>query len=99
MATVTETYILEQKENDTDFPSAAKARLAAELASGAIVSRTITPIVDPAEVVAGKTRANVVIVFRSEEDRIRIGSDRDADADLQAYIVSSELRKINKVIS
>ena len=99
MATVTETYIMEQNEGDTTFPSAANARLAAELASGAIVSRTITPIVDPAEVVAGKSRYNVVIVFRSEEDRIRIGRDRDADSELQAYIVSSELRKINKVIS
>ena len=97
--TVTETYMIEQNAGDTEFPSAANARLAAELASGAIVSRTITPIVDGPDLVAGKTRYNVVIVFRSEEDRIRIGRDRDADSELQAYIVSSELRKINKVIS
>jgi hypothetical protein len=50
-------------------------------------------------VVAGKARANVVIVFRSEEDRIRIGSDRDADAELQAYMISSGFLKINRVIS
>jgi hypothetical protein len=97
--TVTETFILEQNEGDTDFPSAARARLAAELASGAIVSRTITPIIDPAEVVAGKTRANVVVVFRSAEDRVRIGNDNNADAVLQAYIISSAYRKINRVIS
>ena len=97
--TVTETYMIEQNAGDTEFPSAANARLAAELASGAIVSRTITPIVDGPDLVAGKTRYNVVIVFRSEEDRIRIGRDRDADSELQAYMVSSELRKINRVIS
>ena len=99
MATVTETYIQEQNEGDTDFPSASRSRLAAELASGAIVSRTVTPIVDPAEVVAGKTRANVVIVFRSAEDRTRIVAANDADAEHQAYLISCAYRKINKVIS
>ena len=99
MATVTETYIQELNEGDTDFPSASRARLAAELASGAIVSRTVTPIVDPAEVVAGKTRANVVIVFRSAEDKERIANDNLADAEHQAYMVSSAFRKINKVTS
>ena len=97
--TVTETYIQEQNEGDTEFPSAAKARLAAELASGAIVSRTVTPIVDGPDLVAGKTRANVVIVFRSAEDRISIVNDNAADAVLQAYMVSSAYRKINRVIS
>ena len=97
--TVTETYIQEQNEGDTEFPSAAKARLAAELASGAIVSRTVTPIVDGPDLVAGKTRANVVIVFRSAEDRVRIGTASDADAELLAYIISSAYRKINRVIS
>ena len=99
MATVTETYIQEQNTGDTEFPSAAQARLAAELASGAIVSRTVTPIVDPAEVVAGKARANVVIVFRSEEDRVRIANANLADTESQAYLISSAYRKINKVIS
>jgi len=99
MATVTETYIVEQNEGDTDFPSAAKARQAAELASGAVISNTLTPIVDPAEVVAGKTKYNIVRVFKSAEDRVRIANDNDADAVLQAYLVSSAYRKINRVIS
>ena len=98
--TVTETYIQEQNDGDTDFPSAAQARLAAELASGAIVSRTVTPIVYPSEeVVAGKTRANVVVVFKSEEDRTRIANDNLADATMQAYLISSASCKINRVIS
>ena len=98
--TVTETYIQEQNDGDTDFPSAARARLANELSTGAIVSRTVTPIVDPSEeVVAGKTRANVVVVFRSAEDRVRIATANDADAVLQAYLISCAFRKINKVIS
>jgi hypothetical protein len=81
MATiVTETYILEQNEGDTEFPSAAKARLATELASGAIVSHTLTPIVDGPDVVAGKTKYHMVRVFKSDEDRMRIGNDNDADA-------------------
>ena len=99
MATVTETYILEQNPGDTTFPAAARARQEAELASGAIVSNTLTPIVDGPDLVAGKTRANVVIVFRSAEDRVRIGTASDADAELQAYMVSSGFLKINRVIS
>ena len=99
MATVTETYILEQNAGDTTFPLASRDRTAAELASGAIVSRTVTPIVDGPDLVAGKTRANVVIVFRSAEDRVRIGTASDADAELLAYIISSAYRKINRVIS
>jgi hypothetical protein len=98
--TVTETYIQEQNTGDIEFPSAAQARLAAELASGAIVSRTVTPIVYPSEeVVAGKTRANVVVVFRSAEDRMRIVTASDADAVLQAYLIRCAYRKINRVIS
>ena len=99
MATVTETYILEQNAGDTTFPLASRDRTAAELASGAIVSRTVTPIVDGPDLVAGKTRANVVVVFRSAEDKERIANDNLADAAHQAYMVSSAFRKINKVTS
>ena len=99
MATVTETYILEQNEGDTIFPSVSAARQAAELASGAIVSNTLTPIVDGPNLVAGKTIFNVVRVFKSAEDRIRIANDNLADAELQAYLTSSAYRKINRVIS
>jgi len=99
MATVTETYILEQNEGDTEFPSAAQARQAAELASGAIVSNTLTPIVDGPNLVTGKTRFNVVRVFKSAEDRVRIANANLADAELQAYLTSSAYRKINRVIS
>jgi hypothetical protein len=99
MATVTETYIQEQNEGDTQFPSACLARFENERSTGAIVSRTVTPIVDSAEVVTGKTRANVVIVFKSEEDRTRIANDNLADATMQAYLTSSAYRKINRVIS
>ena len=99
MATVTETYILEQNANDTEFPSAAKARLAAGLASGAIVSRTLTPIVDGPDLVAGKTRANVVIVYRSADDRTSFQTDSLADTELQAYIISSGTTRINLTIS
>ena len=99
MATVTETFILEQNEGNTTFPSNARARLAAELASGAMVSRTVTPIVDGPNLVIGKTRANVVIVYRSAEDKERIANDNLADAEQQAYLTSSAYRKINRVIS
>jgi len=99
MATVTETYILEQNEGDTTFPSTARARQAAELASGAIVSNTLTPIVDGPNLVTGKTRFNVVRVFKSAEDRVRIANANLADAELQAYLTSSAYRKINRVIS
>ena len=97
--TVTETYTVEQNEGDTTFPSASLARTATELASGAMVSRTLTPIVDGPDVVAGKTKYNIVIVFRSEEDRIRINNDNLADAVLLAFLTSSAYRKINRVIS
>jgi hypothetical protein len=97
--TVTETYTVEQNEGDTTFPEDAVARLAAELASGAIVSHTLTPIVDGPDLVAGKTKYHIVRIFKSEEDRIRIGNDNNADAVLQAYIISSAYRKINRVIS
>ena len=99
MATVTETFILEQNEGNTTFPSTSRARLAAELASGAIVSRTVTPIVDGPNLVIGKTRANVVVVFRSAEDKERIANDNLADAEHQAYLTSSAFRKINKATS
>ena len=99
MATVTETYIVEQNEGDTNFPSASVARLESELASGAIVSNTLTPIVDGPDLVAGKTKYHMVRVFKSEEDRVRIGAANNADAVLQAYIISSAYRKINRVIS
>ena len=99
MATVTETYILEQNPGDTTFPAASRARQEAELASGAIVSNTLTHIVDGPDLVAGKARANVVRVFRSEEDRVRIANDNDADATLQAYMVSSGFLKINRMKS
>ena len=100
MATVTETYTVEQNEGDTTFPAASRARLEAELASGAIVSNTLTPIVYPSEeVVAGKAKYNIVRVFKSEEDRVRIANDNLADATLQAYHISSAYRKINRVIS
>ena len=99
MATVTETYIQEQNSGDATFPAASRARQEAELASGAIVSNTLTHIVDGPDLVAGKARANVVRVFRSEEDRVRIANDNLADAELQAYLVSSGFLKINRVKS
>jgi len=95
MATVTETYILEQNEGNTTFPSASRARLEAEIASGAIVSNTLTPIVDGPNLVTGKTRFNVVRVYRSEEDRIRIQNANKADAESRAFLISSAYRQIN----
>jgi hypothetical protein len=98
--TVTETYTVEQNEGDTIFPSTARARQAAELASGAIVSNTLTPIIHPSEeVVAGKTKYRIVRVYRSAEDKARIAAATNADAELQAYLISSGYRQINKVIS
>jgi hypothetical protein len=97
--TVTETYILEQDEGNTTYPSAASARFAAALASGAIVSFTKTPIVDGENLVAGKTRANIVRVYRSAEDKTTFQNASLADAELQAYIISSNTRRINEVIS
>ena len=99
MATVTETYILEQNADSSDFPSACVARLQAALDSGAIVSNTLTAIVDPAQLVPGKIRHDVVRVFRSEEDRISFVNANLADAELQAYIISSGYVQINKVRS
>ena len=65
-----------------------------------MISNTLTPIVYPSEeVVAGKTKYHMVRVFKSEEDRVRIGAANDAYAVLQAYLVSSGYRKINRVLS
>ena len=70
------------------------------LASGALVSFTKTPIVYPSEaVVAGKAKCNVVIVYRSAEDRATFQAAVQADTELQAYIISSNTRRINEVIS
>jgi hypothetical protein len=100
MATVTETYILEQDDDNILFPTASRARLAAALSSGAIVSFTKTPIVYPSEaVVAGKAKCNMVIVYRSAEDRTTFQAAAQADTELQAYFVSSNTRKLNVVIS
>jgi hypothetical protein len=99
MATVTETYILEQKEGVTDYPSSANTRLQTALSSGAVVSFNKTPIVDPSEVVANKTRFNVVIVFRSAEDRNNYINASNADAELQTFITNSNTRRINLTVS
>jgi hypothetical protein len=100
MATVTETYILEQDENNILYPSAANAKLQAAIANGTIVSFTKTPIVYPSEaVVAGKAKCNVVIVYRSADDRTNFQAAAQADTELQAYIISSNTRKLNVVIS
>jgi len=99
MATVTVTYILEQDEGNTTYPSAAQARLRAAIDSGAIVSRTRTPITDPSEVVAGKTRFRIVSVFRSADDLTSFQAASLADTELQAYIISSNTTRINEVIS
>jgi hypothetical protein len=97
--TVTETYILEQDEGKTTFPSTARARQAAELAGGAIVSNTLTPIVDGPDLVAGKTRSNVVMVFRSVEDKETFATAGHADTELQTYLTSSNTRRLNLNIS
>ncbi len=100
MATVTETYILEQDENKILYPTAANARLQAALASGAIVSFTKTPIVYPSEaVVAGKAKCNMVIVYKSAEDKATFQAACAADTELQAYFISSNTTKLNVVIS
>jgi len=99
MATVTETYILEQDDNKILFPTAATARLQAALDTGTIVSFTKTPIVYPSEaVVAGKAKCNMVIVYRSAEDKDTYKAACAADTELQAYFVSSNTRKLNVVI-
>ena len=99
MATVTQTYILEQDEDNTTFPAIATARLQAAISSGAIVSNTVTPIIDPSQVVEGKARFNVVRVFRSAEDRQSYVDASNADAELQSYITSSNTIRINQTIS
>ena len=99
MATVTETYILEQNTGDTVYPSAAQARLQAAIDSGAIVSRTRTPIVDGPDLVEGKTRSRIVRVFRSADDRTSFQAAAQADTELQAYIISSGSTRINLVVS
>jgi hypothetical protein len=98
--TVTETFILEQDDNKILFPSASTARLQAAITSGVIVSFTKTPIVYPSEaVVAGKAKCNVVIVYRSAEDKATYVDACIADAELQAYFIDSNTRRLNVVIS
>jgi len=97
--TVTETYILEQDEGKTTFPSTSAARLQAALSSGAIVSNTLTPILDGPNFDAVKTRATVVRVFRSAEDRQNYINASNADIELQAYLISSNTRRINLTVS
>ena len=99
MATVTETYILEQDEGETTYPAAARERLQVAIDSGAIVSRTRTSIVDGPNLVLGKARANIVRVWRSAEDRTTFTNASNADTVLQAYLISSNTRRINEVIS
>jgi len=97
--TVTETYILEQDEGKTTYPTAANARLQAAIANGTIVSNTRTPIVDGSDLVLGKTRSNVVIVYKSAGDKTTFQNASAADAELQAYIISSNTRRINYTVS
>jgi hypothetical protein len=99
MATVTETYILEQNIGDTMYPSTARARLQAAIDSGAIVSSSRTPIIDGPDLVQGKTRSRIVRVFRSADDRTSFQAASLADTELQAYVISSGSTAINKVIS
>jgi len=94
MATVTETYTLKQDEGDTTYPSAARARVQAALDSGAIVSFTKTPIT-----VAGKTRFNFVIVYRSAEDKTAFLAASAADTELQAHLRSRNAKRINYTVS
>jgi hypothetical protein len=98
--TVTETYILEQDEDKILYPTASNTRLQTAIANGTIVSYTKTPIVYPSEaVVAGKAKCNVVIVYRSADDRTNFQAAAQADTELQAYIISSNTRRINFTIS
>jgi len=99
MATVTETYILEQDEDKTTFPTASNQRLEAAIANGTIVSNSKTPIIDPSQVVAGKTRFNIVRVFKSAADRKSFGDANLADSELQTYLTTSHTRRINEIIS
>ena len=98
--TVTETYILEQDEDKILYPTASNTRLQAAIANGTIVSFTKTPIVYPSEaVVAGKAKCNMVIVYRSAEDKDTYKAACAADTELQAYFISSNTTKLNVVIS
>ena len=99
MATVTETYILEQDEGKGEFPASAKSAWQALKDSGAVVSETKTPIVDGPNLVAGKTRSNVIIVWRSAEDRTNNVAAGQANTELQSYFTSSNTKKINRIIS
>ena len=97
--TVTETFILEQDEGETTYPSSARARVQAAIDSGAIVSNSRTPIVDGPDLVEGKARSRVVRVFRSADDRASFQAASLADTELQAYVISSNSIRINEVIS
>jgi hypothetical protein len=99
MATVTETYILQQDEGKTSYPSSASTRLQTAIDNGTIVSFTKTPITSSGEIVAGKTKFNVAIVWKSAADRNNFITASQADSTLQAYIISSNLTIINRVIS
>ena len=99
MATVTETYILEQDHGKTTYPAASTARLQAAIANGTIVSFTKTPIVDGSDFVEGKTRSNVVIVYKSAEDKDTYKAACAADAEFQAYLISSGTTRINLTVS
>jgi hypothetical protein len=52
-----------------------------------------------AEVVAGKAKCNMVIVYKSAEDRATFQAAAQADTELQAYFISSNTVKLNVVIS
>jgi hypothetical protein len=99
MATVTETYILEQDEGKTEFPTSDRARFETAKTNGAIVSNTKTAIIDPSQVVAGKTRYQVTRVWRSDQDRLDYNAECRADAALQTYLTNSNTTKLNRVIS
>lgn len=99
MATVTETYILEQDEGKTEFPASASSAWQALKDSGAVVSETKISIADPAEVIPGKTRFNVTIVWRSAEDRENAIAAGQANTELQSYFTNSNTRKINRTVS
>jgi len=99
MATVTVTYILEQDEGKTEYPTSDRTRFEAAKTSGAIVSNTKTPITDPSQVVAGKTRHQVTRVWRSDQDRLDYNAACRADAALQTYLTNSNTRKVNEVIT
>jgi hypothetical protein len=99
MATVTETFRRTQNSGTTEWPAAAKSRLAAAIASGAIVSHTVTHITDPAEVIPGKDQMDVTIVWRSTEDRQNFRNDWHADPILQDYLASSKWANTNQTLT